>query len=127
MQFILLLRNRNTASFSTNVYDTYENAQANLITNITVSSQDTLSNCNPLDMPATYDNYPIKRITVYNQYQNFYNNKTCCTAGIFDNSTTNELEIENAINTYSKERCKNLNWPNLNNNDEPLITTKIIQ
>lgn len=127
MQFILLLRNRNTASFSTTVYDSYENAQANILTNVSVSSQDTLSNCNTLDMPASFDTYPIKRITAYNQYQNFYNNKTCCTSGIFVNSSTDELQIEEAINTYSKERCKNLSWPNLNDNEEPLLTTKIIQ
>jgi hypothetical protein len=31
------------------------------------------------------------------------------------------------LDTYSKESCKNMNWPNLKNSSEPLITYNLTQ
>lgn len=127
MQYILLMRTRDTASGSLTIYDTYENAASNILTTVSISSADSLSNCNNVDLPSAYDDLVVKRITAYNQYLNFYSRKTCCTAGIFYSAGDSDIQIEGIIDTYSKESCKNMNWPNLKNSSEPLITYNLSQ
>ncbi|MFA5230301.1 MAG: hypothetical protein WC422_02630 [Candidatus Paceibacterota bacterium] len=127
MQYILLMRTRDTASGSLTIYDTDENAQSNILTSVSIGSADTLSTCSNVDLPTAYNNLSIKRITAYNQYLNFYSNKTCCTAGIFYSAGDSDIQIEGVIDTYSKESCKNMNWPNLKNSSEPLITYNLTQ
>jgi hypothetical protein len=109
MQYIYLIRNRSVANTTISVYDSYENYNLGLKTYITISALDTLDNCNTVELPSSYSELPIKRITAYNQYNNFYNSKTCCTSGIYSDTTNTELEIEGLIHTYSKESCKNMN------------------
>ena len=127
MQYIYLIRNRAVANTTLSVYDSYENYNLGLKTSINISALDTLDNCNTVSLPSAYSDFTVKRITAYNQYNNFYNNKTCCTAGIYNSASENELETEGIINTYSKESCKNMNWPNLKNSSEPLITYNLTQ
>lgn len=127
MQYILIMRSRDTASGSLGVYDTYENAASNILTTVSIGSADVLSNCNNVELPVAYDNLVIKRITASNQYLNLYSSKTCCTAGIFYSSGDSDIQIEGLIDTYSKESCKNMNWPNLKNSSEPLITYNLTQ
>lgn len=127
MQYILLMRTRDTAGGSLEIYDTDENAAANVLTTVSIGSADTLSNCNNIDLPVEYNNLVIKRITAHNQYLNFYSNKTCCTAGLFYSANDSDIQTEGLIDTYSKESCKNMNWPNLKDNSEPLITYNLTQ
>lgn len=127
MQYIYLIRNRDTATGSWSAYDNYENTDIGMKTTVSIGSLDTLDNCNTVELPSAYNDLPIKRITASNQLRNFYNTKTCCTPGVFNSGTDNELLIEELINSYSKEDCKNLDWPNLKHSKEPLITSKITQ
>ena len=127
MQYILLVKYRDLTPVELSVYDSYENANIGLRTTTNIGSIDLMGNCNTVEMPMDYMGLPIKRVTAYNQQNNFFNSKTCCTAGIFNNGTNNELYLEELLNTYSKENCKNMNWPNLKDSSESIITSKIIQ
>jgi len=127
IQYIYLIRSRDTATGSWSAYDNYENTTNNIKTTVSIGSVDTLNNCNTVQLPTAYNSLPIKRITASNQLRNFYTNNTCCTAGVFNSGTDTDLAIEELINAYSKESCKNLNWPNLENSKESLITSKITQ
>lgn len=127
MQYVLLVRNRALTPTELTVYDTYENESLDVKTTVNIGSITTMSNCNTVELPTGYSDMSVKRITAYNQYMNFYNNKTCCTAGVFEGTDENELLIEEILNTYSKENCKNMNWPNIKENSESIITPNIIQ
>jgi len=74
-------------------------------------------------MPAELDSKTIKRISIISQKGNILINQSCCTAGTYLDSTDEEVQNEGFIYQFSKQRCKNFNWPNLKDQSIPLMTT----
>ena len=122
--YVLLARQRDDTTGAWPVFDTYENLLAYLPTNISVGSLTTLDTCNPVtQMPAELDSKTIKRISIISQKGNILINQSCCTAGTYLDSTDEEVQNEGFIYQFSKQRCKNFNWPNLKDQSIPLMTT----
>lgn len=124
LQYTLLMRQRNVADSSLSIYDSYYSQFENMPTTVSISGVSTLDSCSVVDLPTEYNNLSIKTISATSQVRNFVTQKNCCTAGLV---VSDELKTEELINTHSKIRCKNLNWPNLKNTDHALMVSQIIQ
>lgn len=126
--YILLARQRNNTSGNWSIFDTYENLVAVLPTNISVGSLGILTDCNIVaTSPSAYNSNAIKKITVSNLKDNMLVNQTCCTAGLYKGEFEDEIQTEGLIYQYSRQRCKNFNWPNLKDSATPLMGASISQ
>ncbi len=124
LQYILLLRQRNMSASEVNFYDSWNNYERGVLTTVSISTVDTLDSCHTVSLPAEHAVLPVKWITASNQDGNFFSQKSCCAPGII---ISDELKTEEVLYTYSKSRCKNMNWPNLKEVNEPLMVSRIIQ
>jgi len=126
--YILLARQRDDTAGSWPVYDTSENLLEVWPSTLTISTVDTLDECNlASSAPAEISTKTIKKISVLSQKNNVLISKSCCTAGTYKDSTDEEVETEALIYQYSKQGCKNFNWPNLKDLPMPLMSGALSQ
>ncbi len=130
--YILLARQRNMESKAYHIYDTYENRNNQAIISLVIPPITTLADCtgcNVASMPSEFNTKAIRVITSVTYSQdimvNAISHQACCTAGIYKDSTEDEIQTEGIIHQYSKLRCKNLDWPNLQDSTSPLMSTTI--